>query len=156
MKAFPGKSLLLQNNSKILVRLPRESHAVLSRRSVVLAAIVAALIFSAGRSRAQSGEQGANPAAMPAGNVENGKKLFTKYGCYQCHGYQGQGSLGTGSRIAPNPIPLPALISYVRKPTGEMPPYTAKVMSDQELADIHAFLRSLPRPPDVKTIPLLQ
>jgi ubiquinol-cytochrome c reductase cytochrome c subunit len=36
-----------------------------------------------------------------------------------------------------------------------MPPYTAKVVSDQELADIHAFLRAIPQPPAVDTIPIL-
>ena len=157
MKAFRGMSLLPQSghNSMTLVGLLRRLNAVSFRRSAVLAVIVAALIFSAGRARAQSAAQGVNPAAIPTGNPENGKKLYTKYGCYQCHGFQGQGA-STGLRIAPDPIPLPVFISYVREPAGEMPPFTAKVVSDQELADIHAFLRSLPRPPDVKTIPLLQ
>jgi ubiquinol-cytochrome c reductase cytochrome c subunit len=37
-----------------------------------------------------------------------------------------------------------------------MPPFTAKVVSDAELADIYAFLRSLPQPPDADTISLLK
>jgi hypothetical protein len=37
-----------------------------------------------------------------------------------------------------------------------MPPYTAKVLSDSELADIYAFLRSVPKPPNAQSIPLLQ
>jgi cytochrome c1 len=48
------------------------------------------------------------------------------------------------------------LARYVRKPLGEMPPYTAKVVSDQELADIYAFLQSRPRPPAAKSSPLLK
>jgi mono/diheme cytochrome c family protein len=48
------------------------------------------------------------------------------------------------------------LARYVRKPTGGMPPYTAKVMSDQELADIYAFLQSRPHPPSAKNIPILK
>jgi cytochrome c1 len=36
-----------------------------------------------------------------------------------------------------------------------MPPYTSKITSDAELADIYAFLQSLPHPPDAKNIPLL-
>jgi hypothetical protein len=36
-----------------------------------------------------------------------------------------------------------------------MPPYTAKVLTDAELADIQAFLEALPVPPAAKTIPLL-
>jgi ubiquinol-cytochrome c reductase cytochrome c subunit len=62
----------------------------------------------------------------------------------------------TGPRIAPNPLPFEVISSYVRKPTGEMPPYTAKVISDQELADIYAFLQSRPRPLAAKTNPLLK
>jgi mono/diheme cytochrome c family protein len=45
---------------------------------------------------------------------------------------------------------------YVRKSTAEMPPYTDKVVSDQEVADIHAYLRSLPSPAAAATIPLLR
>jgi len=36
-----------------------------------------------------------------------------------------------------------------------MPPYTAKVLSDKDLADIYAFLQSVAKPPDTKSIPLL-
>ena len=86
--------------------------------------------------------------------VANGKKLFMNYGCYQCHGTQGQGTTA-GARLAPKPIALPALIAYVRHPSGQMPPYTAKVVSDAELADIRAYLASIQEPPSVKDIPLL-
>jgi len=104
-----------------------------------------------------SGTLSAQPApkgAAPTGNAENGKKLFTAYACYQCHGYLGQGS-NAGARLAPKPLPLAAMIVYVRKPTGVMPPVTAKVVSDAELADIRAYLETVPSPPDVKTIKLL-
>jgi hypothetical protein len=36
-----------------------------------------------------------------------------------------------------------------------MPPYTAKVLNDKDLADIYAFLVSRKTPPPVKDIPLL-
>lgn len=88
------------------------------------------------------------------GNGENGKKLFAAYGCYQCHGRQGAGA-ATGPRIGPPAISLAAVLRYVRAPTGQMPPYTAKVVSDQDLADIYAFLKSFPAPPPAKDIPLL-
>ena len=95
------------------------------------------------------------PAAVLAqdGNAQNGKKLFVKDGCYECHGYNGQG--GAGARIAPKPLATAALIKYVRHPSGAMPPYTAKVVSDQDLADIRAFLATIPDPPPLKTIPIL-
>lgn len=88
------------------------------------------------------------------GNAENGKRLFTKLGCYTCHGYQGQGG-GAGAKLAPRPISAAALIAYVRKPAGTMPPFTSKVVSDAELTDIQAYLASVPAPPAVKDIPLL-
>ena len=89
-----------------------------------------------------------------AASADNGKRLFVKDGCYQCHGYQGQGGVA-GARLAPRPIVLAALTAYVRHPTGQMPPYTSKVLSDADLADIHAFLSSIPAPPPAKSIPLL-
>src|SRR5712671_417295 len=88
------------------------------------------------------------------GNAENGKKLFTSYGCYQCHGREGQGG-AAGPRLAPKPIPLVALNAYVRHPSGAMPPYTSKVASDSDLADIHAFLSTIKAPQPVASIPLL-
>ena len=92
-------------------------------------------------------------SATPNGNAQNGKKIFSSYGCYQCHGYEAQG--GPGPRLAPRPMAFAALSKYVRHPTGEMPPYTTKVVSDKELADIYAFLLSVPPPPSVQSIPLL-
>lgn len=93
---------------------------------------------------------------VPAGDAANGRKIFETYGCYQCHGREAQGGLRTGPRLGPNPISFDALRRYVRQPTGQMPPYTAKVVSDRELADIYAFLQSLPEPPPVSEIPLLR
>ena len=90
--------------------------------------------------------------AQDSGNADNGKKLFFKNGCYECHGTVGQG--GTGPRLAPKPLAAAALTAYVRKPGGGMPPYSVKVMSDAEVADIRAYLATIPEPP--KDIPLLK
>ena len=95
-------------------------------------------------------------AAAPAGNAANGRKLFVSFGCYQCHGYEAQGANATGPRLAPRPIAFAAFLKYVRHPTNQMPPFTTKVVTDAELTDIYAFLRSQPQPPDVDTIPLLK
>jgi mono/diheme cytochrome c family protein len=89
-----------------------------------------------------------------AAAVNRGKTLFSKYGCYECHGTQGQGTTA-GARLAPKPIALAALIAYVRRPAGQMPPYTGKVVSDADLADIRAYLASIPEPAPAKSIPLL-
>lgn len=93
---------------------------------------------------AQAPERPANLAL--AGNADDGKRLFASVGCYQCHGYEAQGSSSTGPRLGPRPIAFAAFSRYVRQPTGQMPPYTAKVVSDAELANIYAFVRSRPEP----------
>jgi ubiquinol-cytochrome c reductase cytochrome c subunit len=90
--------------------------------------------------------------AQESANAESGKKLFFKNGCYECHGTVGQG--GTGPRLAPRPLAAAALTAYVRKPGGGMPPYSAKVMTDAEVADIRAYLATIPEPP--KDLPLLK
>jgi ubiquinol-cytochrome c reductase cytochrome c subunit len=91
-----------------------------------------------------------------AGNSESGRRLYAKYGCYECHGYEGQGGGSAGPRIGPEPIPLAALIGYVREPAREMPPYSEKVVSDKDLTDIYEFLKSLPHPPVASSNPLLR
>jgi ubiquinol-cytochrome c reductase cytochrome c subunit len=93
-------------------------------------------------------------SAAPAGNVEDGKRLYLKNGCYECHGTVGQGAQANpvAPRLAPKPLSLAALIAYVRKPAGTMPPYVSKVMSDAELADVRAYLASIPEPPPLKSI----
>ena len=85
-----------------------------------------------------------------------GERLYKDYGCYECHGFQGQGSVSTGgARLGPPRIPFSAFVSYIRQPTGEMPPYTAKVVSDEDATEIYNFLKSIPPPPPLKSIPLL-
>ena len=119
---------------------------------LVIAAAALILVVPGAGAQAQGGTQ--SQQAAPAGNAENGKRLFTNYGCYQCHGREAQGGVA-GPRIGPNPIPFAAFSRYVRQPGGQMPPYTDKVVSDAELTDIHSFLRSLPQPRPVREIPLL-
>jgi mono/diheme cytochrome c family protein len=100
------------------------------------------------------GARAQNAAPASAGNAENGKRLFvSRDGCYECHGTQAQG--GTGPKLAPRPLPLAALAAYIRKPAGGMPPYTSKVLPDSDLADIYAYLLSIPAPPPLKDLPLL-
>jgi ubiquinol-cytochrome c reductase cytochrome c subunit len=89
---------------------------------------------------------------LSAADADNGKKLYATVGCYECHGRVGQGG-GAGPKLAPRPIPLQALVAYVRHPSGAMPPYTSKLVTDAQLADIHAFLATIP--PPAKDIPLL-
>jgi len=104
----------------------------------------------------RGGVHGQAPAAAPSGSSDNGRKLFVSYGCYECHGYEAQGSSATGPRLGPRPIAFAQLSKYVRAPTGQMPPYPTKVLPDKDLTDVYAFLQSRPQPPAVDSIPLLK
>ena len=92
-----------------------------------------------------------------AASPENGKIAFLKNGCFECHGTVGQGSVTTsgGKVLYATQLPVEAFIAFVRGTNRAMPAYSAKVLSDADLTDIHAYLTSLPKPPDYKTIPLL-
>ena len=91
----------------------------------------------------------------PRGSADSGRKLYESFGCYQCHNRAAQGAGATGPRLAPGPLPFQAFIQQVRHPRYEMPPYEAAIVTDQQVADIYAFLQTIPKPPDPKTIPLL-
>jgi len=91
--------------------------------------------------------------AASKGNAENGKRLFFRDGCYQCHGWIAQG--GTGPHLTPPAIALPTMVAIVRKGERGMPRYTPKVLSDAELIDIHAYLETIKPSPPANQIPLL-
>ena len=95
-----------------------------------------------------------NQAATAAGSAEKGKAAYVQHGCWQCHGFAGQGGV-TGPKLAPNPMPPEALSAFVRNTRGAMPPYQAAILSDGDIADIHAYLLSIPKAPDYKSIPML-
>lgn len=95
-------------------------------------------------------------AQTKPGDVENGKRVFMRDGCYQCHGTVGQGGLA-GARLAQTKLTLAGFTVYVRNPApGSMPPYRAKVMTDKELADIYAYVQSVPPPVPTADIPILK
>jgi len=114
------------------------------------------MLLAGGSLFAQTATPSGEPrvAASTAASVENGKRLFTRDGCWECHGYAGQGGRD-GARLADTALSVTQLTRYVRKPSGAMPAYIDKVMTDQELADIWAYLKSMPAPKAAKDIPLL-
>jgi ubiquinol-cytochrome c reductase cytochrome c subunit len=89
-----------------------------------------------------------------AADAGKGKALYEKHGCWQCHGYVGQGGVA-GKALAPKPMPFAAFTVFVRNSNGPMPPYPKEILSEDDLADIHAYLASIPAPKDYKSIPLL-
>ena len=89
------------------------------------------------------------------GNAVEGKRLFLADGCYQCHGTTAAGGGPAGPHLAPNPLPLEVVKAKLRTASGRMPVYTAAVISDAQIADIVAYLQSIPQGKAAKDIPLL-
>ncbi len=96
-------------------------------------------------------------AVGQAASAENGKIAFVRHGCWQCHGFEGQGSVTTSGNkvIADTELALDTFAAYVREPTAAMPPFRAEILSDSDLADIYAYLESRPKPTAAKDLPLL-
>ena len=91
---------------------------------------------------------------VPAGRADIGAALYSDYGCYSCHADEAQGGQH-GPRLGPNPITFARFSWYTRHPTRTMPPYSTVVLTDQEMADIYAFVEAQPQPPPLESIPLL-
>jgi mono/diheme cytochrome c family protein len=89
-----------------------------------------------------------SPAAIAAPSAVKGKEIFHRVGCYECHNYQGQG--GVGPQVSA--VAFERLKSYVRTANGNMPPYAPTVLSDDDIADIYAYLQSIPKPPVADSI----
>jgi mono/diheme cytochrome c family protein len=87
-----------------------------------------------------------------SGNVQAGKDLYLRYSCYACHSYDGHG--GAGARLVPMRMTVERFTAYVHNPR-QMPPYSTKLLSDAQLGDLWAYIKSLPVSPDAKDIPLL-
>jgi mono/diheme cytochrome c family protein len=118
-----------------------------------LASPTAAVLLVAASVAAQTPPSAAQSAtSMSAGNAANGKSLYLKYSCYACHGYDGHG--GAGARLVPMRMNLPGFSAYIKNPR-QMPPYTAKVLSDDQAADLWAYVKSMPESPPAGSIPLL-
>lgn len=90
-----------------------------------------------------------------AASAENGKTAYVKFGCWQCHGTLGQGSIATsgGTVIGPSAMTFDVFKNFVRNSNRAMPPYREAVLSDADLADIYAYMQSIPKPPDPSSIP---
>jgi mono/diheme cytochrome c family protein len=119
--------------------------------AIVMAAV--ALLMGAQSVGAQTA---ATSPPAPPGSVEKGKTLYVERGCWQCHGTAAQGGGIAGPRLTGRLLPWPAFSKYVRRPTEEMIPYTEKVLTDAEMADIYAWLRAIPPPPAVGSLPQLR
>jgi mono/diheme cytochrome c family protein len=93
----------------------------------------------------------------PQGNAADGKRVYLADGCFTCHGRSGQGGAYNGPApiLAHTALPFDGFKGQVRNPTDDMPAYSDAVVSDKEIADIYAFVQSLPGPGSPKDIAIL-
>jgi len=125
----------------------------MKKLTTLLSVAAAALLFSAFAGTESVHAQGA--PAMSAGNAAAGKTAFMNYGCYECHGTQGQGNFGAGPAIAPHPLPYANFLTYIRAPHGEMPPFDDHVLPANDAQNIFAYLETIPAAQRPSQIPAL-
>jgi mono/diheme cytochrome c family protein len=84
---------------------------------------------------------------VPPGDAANGKRLYLTT-CFACHGRSGQGGAMNGPApiLARTAMPFDGFKAQLREPVSDMPAYSEAVMSDQQIADIYAFVETLPGP----------
>jgi mono/diheme cytochrome c family protein len=123
----------------------------MNRLSFRVLTLTSAVILMAAVASAQT------PTQIATGNASHGKDLFVKYSCYACHGFSAQN--GNGARLVPMKFPQAGFIAYVRNPprANQMPSYSAKVLADADLADIFAYIKTLPdSAPAATSVPILK
>ena len=93
----------------------------------------------------------------PRGDAGNGKRIYLALGCFTCHGRSGQGGAFNGPApiLASTALPFDGFKGQVRDPSNDMPAYSDAVLSDQDIADIFAFVKALPGPRSAKDISIL-
>jgi mono/diheme cytochrome c family protein len=93
----------------------------------------------------------------PAGDPVNGKRVYLADGCFECHGRAGQGGQFNYQTpaLAKTALPVESFVAFLREAPNDMPSFSAKVLSDKDAADIHAFLQTLSGPRPAKDIPQL-
>lgn len=93
-------------------------------------------------------------AADAVGNATKGNAAYVKHGCWACHGFVGQGG-AAGPKLAPDAKPYEVFSVFIRHSAGPMPPYTETILGNADLIDIYAYLKSIPKSADYKSIPQL-
>lgn len=137
-----------------------------SKRYWILAAAVAVplMLQAQGRGVAAPVKAVPTPTSPVSGNATAGKGLYYTYGCYACHGYNGEtgarpfvgrwGHLGTEQEF----------LTFLRGranvapvvPSTSMPNFGETSLPDKQAKDIYAYIRSFKSTaPDLKDIPTL-
>jgi mono/diheme cytochrome c family protein len=116
--------------------------------AIATAALAAGLGVLSDAARAQD---------APKGDAQSGKGLYLADMCFTCHGRAGQGGAYNGPApvLAKTEMPFDGFLGQLRNPSNDMPAYSSAILSDQQAADIYAFLQSLPGPRPAKDIAIL-
>ncbi len=132
-------------------------NAKLSSLVIVVASLLSAdaVVRAAERPAAAGSPAGSPTASQAAPSAVRGRQLFLNVGCVHCHGTQGQGTTA-GTRLAPDPLPAEGIAAFIRSTNTQMPAYSAKLLSDGDVADIAAFLRTIPPAKSPDQIPALR
>jgi mono/diheme cytochrome c family protein len=95
--------------------------------------------------------------SAPTGDAARGNQTYLKVECYTCHGRAGEGGRFNypAPPLAGLDMPAPALQAFLRAAPNDMPSYAPTVLTDDDIANIGAFLHSLPGRSDPKNFPLL-
>lgn len=89
------------------------------------------------------------PGEVFAQDADRGAVLFADVECGRCHGAAGGG--GMGPRVAGTELSLGAVAEQLRNPRGTMPAYGSDRLSDDDIADIYAWLQAQADEPDFPT-----
>ena len=82
----------------------------------------------------------ADTGAATEGDPESGKKIFASAGCGGCHTFSAAGSTGTvGPNLDDANVDFDAAVQQVKNGGGGMPAFGDR-LSDQEIADVAAFV----------------
>jgi alcohol dehydrogenase (cytochrome c) len=82
--------------------------------------------------------------AAPAGGAagDHGKAVFTQY-CSACHGASGEGSVGPPLKGESAKKNLSQAVAFIKEPKTPMPKLFPKPLSEQDVADVAAFVEGL-------------
>jgi mono/diheme cytochrome c family protein len=136
--------------------------------AVALVALAVPVMHLQAQGRGRGGDAAPKNVAPPTspvtGNATAGKGLYYNFGCYACHGYNGE----TGARAFVgrwgNLSTEETFIRFLRgranvapvTPSTSMPNFSENSMSDKQAKDIYAYIRTFKSTaPDLKDISTL-
>ncbi len=138
---------------------------LLSAAALAAAAVILNAQGGRGRGAAEPAKPVPPPTSPVTGNATAGKGLYYNFGCYACHGYNGE----TGARhfvgVWGNLSTEQTFLTFLRgranvapeTPSTSMPNFSQNSMSDKQAKDIYAYIRTFKStaPPEVKDAPAL-